>query len=196
VSEGLLSRRRLLAGPALLSALVACSTTPPPRVVTLVPRPTTATQQAYRSSTTVMVKSVELAKYLDRPQIVRYSDTYELELSEFERWGEGMRDMVTRVLVENLAMRLPNSQVFAGSGPLTMRADAAVEVDISRFDADPGGAVILAARWTVQREAKKARLESERISVPAGISTTTQLVAAMSDALGQLGDHIALALAA
>jgi uncharacterized protein len=193
VSGGPLSRRRMLAGSVLAPTLVACSTTPPPRVFTLVPRP--ATQQADRSSPTVMVKSVELAKYLDRPQIVRYSDTYELQLSEFERWGEGMRDMVTRVLVENLAVRLPNSQVFAGSGPLTIHADATVEVDISRFDADPGGAVVLAARWAIQREAKKTRLVWERISVPANAPATPQLVAAMSDALGQLGDRIALALA-
>jgi uncharacterized lipoprotein YmbA len=191
-----LSRRQLLVGSALLPALVACATTPPARVFTLVSRPP-ATPYAGRSPATVIVKSVDLAKYLDRPQIVRYSDTYELQLSEFERWGEGMRDMVIRILVENLAMRLPHSQVLAGSASLTVPADATVEVDISRFDADPSGVVILAARWAVERETQKTpHLQFDRISVAEPTTPTTQLVAAMSDALGQLSDRIAASLTA
>ena len=190
-----LSRRQLLAGSALLPTFVACTTTPPARVFTLVSRPP-ATPDPGRSPGTVIVKSVDLAKYLDRPQIVRYSDTYELQLSEFERWGEGMRDMVSRVLVENLAMRLPHSQVLAGSASLTVPADATVEVDISRFDADPSGVVILAARWAVERETQKTRLQFDRISIPEPTTPTTLLVAAMSDALGQLSDRIALSLTA
>lgn len=143
-----------------------------------------------------MVKSVELAKYLDRPQIVRYADAYELKMDEFERWGEGMRDMVTRVLVENLSMRLPGSQVYAGSGALTLRPDLSVEVEIGRFDADPDNAVILAAQWAVQRENKRSRVKSDRIRIQATSADTAQLVAAMSDALGELADHVALELTA
>src|SRR3954454_1733759 len=133
------SRRRLIAGAALLALAPGCTTTPPPKLFTLAARPGTPTPHSPGS---VMVRTVELAKYLDRPQIVRYGTPYELEVSEFERWGEGMRDMVTRVFVENLSMRLPSSQVFAGSGPLTMRADATVETEINRFEADPDGTVI------------------------------------------------------
>jgi uncharacterized protein len=188
------SRRRLIAGAALLALAPGCAATPPPKLYTLAPRPGTTTPRSPRS---VMVRTVELAKYLDRPQIVRYGTPYELEVSEFERWGEGMRDMVTRVLVENLSMRLPSSQVFAGSGPLTMAADATVETEINRFDADPDGAVVLAARWIVQSERKKAaRLQSERIRVAAASPGTASLVAAMSDALAHLGDRVALELGA
>src|SRR5262249_5696017 len=155
-------------GAALTPFLFACAETAPPRFFTLAARPpaTGSTNPPKRAATTVMVKSVEIAKYLDRPQIVRYADPYELKLFEFERWGEGMRDMVTRVLVENLSMRLPGGQVFAGSGPLSMRADTTVETDISRFDAGPDGAVVLATQWAVQREGKRARLQGKPIRVP------------------------------
>jgi len=182
------SRRQLVVGVVLAPLLADCAQTATPRFFTLAARPPTAATP--RSSKAVMVKSVEIAKYLDRPQIVRYADPYELRLYEFERWGEGMRDMVTRVLVENLSMRLPGGQVFAGSGPLTMRPDTTVEIDIHRFDAGPDGTVILAAQWAVQREGRRARLQDERIQVPTGSPDTVQLVAAMSDALGQLGDRI------
>jgi hypothetical protein len=185
-----LSRRGLVAGAALLVA--GCTTSPPARVYTLAPRPA---RQPVRSSAVVMLRPVELAKYLDRPQIVRYADPYQLSFSEFERWGEGMREMVTRVLIENLSMRLSGGQVYDGSGPLSLRPDATIEVEISRFDADPDGAVILAARWTIQREKQKPRVQADRISVPADASKTPELVAAMSDALGQLGDRMARTLA-
>ena len=186
------SRRRLL-GAALLVVLAGCNTTPPPRLFTLEARPAARENGA---ASVVMVRSVELPHYLDRPEIIRRTSPYELKYSEYERWGEGMRDMVTRILVENLAMRLPKSEVSAGTGPLTLRARATVEVEIVRFDADPDGTVILAARWAVQRDGKGGRLQSERIRVPGTSADTAQLVAAMSDALGQLGDRIALELAA
>jgi uncharacterized lipoprotein YmbA len=192
------SRRQLMIGAGLMPLVAACAETAPPRFFTLAARPpaTGSTSPPRRAATTVMVKSVEIAKYLDRPQIVRYADPYELRLFEFERWGEGMRDMVTRVMVENLSLRLPGGQVFAGSGPLTMHADTTVETEISRFDADPDGTVVLAAQWAVQRDGKRTRLQAKHIRVPTSPSDIAQLVAAMSDALGQLGDQIAFELAA
>jgi uncharacterized lipoprotein YmbA len=187
------SRRGVLAGAALLPVLASCAATPSAKFFTLAPRPAT---QSSRSNTVVMVRSVELPKYLDRPEILRRGGAYDLKFSQYERWGEGMGDMVTRVLVENLSMRMPACQVYAASGPLTLRAGATVELEMSRFDADPDGTVILAARWTVQRDGRTGRLRSERIEARAASPETAQLVSAMSDALGQLGDRIALDLAA
>jgi uncharacterized lipoprotein YmbA len=144
----------------------------------------------------VAVKPVELAKYLDRPQIVRHSNAYELQIADIERWGEETRDMVTRVLIENLSLRLPASQVVGASGSLTIRADVTVEVDISRFDADQSGKVLLDARSAVQRDGRRPSLWSDRITVQPASPSVTDLVAAMSDALGQLSDHIAQVLTA
>jgi uncharacterized lipoprotein YmbA len=180
-------RRLILVTPLLLAAF-GCTSSTPPKLYTIVSRPGA---DGGRAPATVMVRTVEVAKYLDRPQIVRYGAPYELEANEFERWGEGMRDMTTRVLVEDLALRLPRSQVYAGSGPLTITADATVELEITRFDPDPDGAVVLAARWVVQQQRRSPRLRTERIRVAPASKDTDALVAAMSDALAQLGDHIA-----
>jgi len=196
-----LSRRRLITGLGLLAALEGCTTSPNSRFFTLVPQPASAASasasaSAGRSPATVAVKPVELAKYLDRPQIVRHSDAYELQIAGLERWGEEMRDMVTRVLIENLSLRLPASQVVGASGPLTIRADVTVEVDISRFDADQNGKVFLDARSAVQREGRRPSVWSDRITVQPASPSVTDLVAAMSEALGELSDHIAQVLAA
>ncbi len=193
MTRGNLSRRRLMAGLGLLAALEACTTSPNSRFFTLAPQPAAS---AGRSPATVAVKPVELAKYLDRPQIVRHSNAYELQIADLERWGEEMRDMVTRVLIENLSLRLPASQVVGTSGSLTIRADVTVEVDISRFDADQNGKVFLDARSAVQRDGRRPSLWSDRITVQPASPSVADLVAAMSDALGQLSDHIAQVLAA
>jgi uncharacterized lipoprotein YmbA len=194
MTSGDLSRRRLIAGLGLLAAVEACTTSPNSRFFTLAPQPVAAS--AGRSPATVAVKPVELAKYLDRPQIVRHSNAYELQISDLERWGEEMRDMVTRVVIENLSLRLPASQVVGTSGSLTIRADVTVEVDISRFDADQNGKVFLDARSAVQRDGRRPSLWSDRITVQPASPSVPDLVAAMSDALGQLSDRIAQVLTA
>jgi uncharacterized lipoprotein YmbA len=189
------SRRRVVAVLALLPALSACSTTPSPRLFTLAPRAGTPNN---KFSGTISVRRAELAKYLDRPEIVSYSDPYELSMSEYVRWGEGLGDMVTRVLVEDLAQRLPLSRPFAASGPLTLPSpDVTIEINIDRFGPDPSGAVVLAAQWVAHRERRADWIQSERIEVPlASSNDTTAQVAAMSDALGRLADRIASGLAA
>ena len=183
------SRRQVVAVLALLPALAACSTTPPPKLYTLAPRPGTPDS---RFSGTISVKRVELAKYLDRPEMVRYSDPYQLSMSEYVRWGEGLGDMVTRVLVQDLAQRLPRSQTYAASGPLTLPSPAVtIEVNVDKFEPDPSGAVVLVAQWVGRRERGGERLQSEQITVAAGASDATAQVVAMSDALGRLADRIA-----
>src|SRR5260370_4626261 len=139
------SRRHVVAVLALLPALSACAPTPSPRLFTLAPQPGTPDN---RFSGTINVKRAELAKYLDRPEIVRYSDHYQLSMSEYVRWGEGLGDMVTRVLVQDLAHRLPRSQLYAASGPLALPSPAVtVEVNVDKFEPNPSGAVVLLAQW-------------------------------------------------
>jgi uncharacterized lipoprotein YmbA len=195
MTSGNLSRRLLIANLGLLAAFEGCTTSPNARFFTLAPQPAAAAS-AGRPPATVAVKPVELAKYLDRPQIVRHSNAYELQFADIERWGEEMRDMVTRVLIENLSLRLPRSQVVGASGSLTIRADVTVEVDITRFDADENGKVFLDARSAVQRDGRRPSLWSDRITVQPASPSVSDLVAAMSDALGQLSGRIAQVLAA
>jgi uncharacterized lipoprotein YmbA len=190
---GRISHRRFVAGLALAALLDGCGISPTPRLFTMAARPTPSPAQ---SSMKVVVKAVEVGKYLDRPQIVRYSDPYELQIAEMERWGEGMRDMTTRVLIENLSQRLPGSQIVADSSPVSLSADVTVEVDISRFDADQTGEITLDARWAVQRGIKRTIIRQERIRFQPASTSITDLVAGMSDALGQLSDHIAQGIAA
>jgi uncharacterized lipoprotein YmbA len=202
------SRRRVLAALTLMPLVARCKDTPPTRFYTLAPRP--AQGPSPKVAHTIVVQRVEVARYLDRPQIVRYGSPYELSLSEFDNWGEGLGDMATRVLVEDLAERLPDSHVYAASGPLTLpNADETVEVNIMKFEPDAAGAVVLSAQWVIHRKGSSGRYHTQQFQVAAAASGSSggansgggatidsaSQVAAMSDALGQLASQIAKALA-
>ena len=195
MTGGSISRRGMAAGFGLLALVGGCGTSLPPRLFTIAARPAASPAQ---TSMKVVVRAVEVAKYLDRPEIVRYRDAYELQIEELERWGEGMRDMTTRVLIENLSLRLPASEILAESSAVSPTADATVEVDISRFDVDESGRITLNARWAVRRGggAQRASVRQERISIRPPSASVTDLVAAMSDAFAQLSDHIAQGITA
>jgi uncharacterized protein len=192
--RALTSRRQIIIGCGLLLSLAACGTTPPPRLFTLAPRPATPSRSV---NATVAVRRVQMAKYLDRPQIVGYRDPYELQYSEFVVWGENLSDMTTRVLAQNLSERLPQSQVYLGAGSFAdATADITLEASIDRFDPDPAGEVILAAQWAAHREGRPDQIRSEQIRVVPSSKDPTGQVAAMSDALGQLADRIVAGLSA
>ena len=187
--DGALTRRAFLVAVAYSATLTACRSAPA-RTYTLASTPGTARPGA---PVAIVIRDIALPKYLDRPQIVRYGDAYELTLSDFERWGEPLSDMVGRLLVENLSQRLPRSTIYLAASPVAAPADAILDVDITRFEAAASGDVLLEARWAVRDEASDNTRwsQSTRFTATPVTSDTAALVAAMSDALGQLSDAMA-----
>ncbi len=132
-------RRFILLGPIGLLVVGGCGSSPDPVLYTLAAQPGSPQGGGPRA---VMLRDVGLARYLDRPQIVRASDGYLLDVSRGDWWGEPLGRMIGRVLVEELAQRLPGSSVFAELGAITADADATVEVNMQSFAADASGQVI------------------------------------------------------
>ncbi len=185
------SRRGLL-GLALAGAASACAS-PEPAYFTLAAVPGPARRGGPAQ---VELRRPGLAGYLDRPEIVRSNSPYSLRVTGAERWGEPLGDLIARILAEDLNNRLPGSSVFTSAGSITAEADATVEMDIQRFDADPSGQVVLLAQVAVSRGRARASAATRvvRLTVqPAGPGTAS-LVAAMSAALGQLADALAAML--
>ena len=83
--------------------------------------------------------------------------------------------------------------MFTSTGSITAEADATVEMDIQRFDADPSGQVVLLAQVAVSRGRARASAVTRvvRLTVQPSGPGTANLVAAMSTALGQLADALA-----
>jgi len=178
-------RRRVL---RLLALLPAACTSPNPNLYTLAvvrgPMRAGAPQR-------VELRLISLAHYLDRTQIVRSSEDYRLDVLGNDWWGEPLDSMLSRVLVQELSQRLPESAVYAENSGISATPDASVELNVQRMDQDSSGAVLLLAQVAVTRAGRVTQARNLRFSVvPQGVGTTG-LVAAMSAAVGQLADAIA-----
>ena len=126
----------------LLALLASACTSAEPTYYTLAPTPP-ATPAALppKAPRTVELRRPGLAGYLDRPEIVRAGGDYQLRVAGGERWGEPLGDLIGRVAAENLTTRLPGLSVFTQAGGITSEADAVIEIDVQRFDAETGGPV-------------------------------------------------------
>jgi uncharacterized lipoprotein YmbA len=182
-----LSRRATLPAAAWL---VASCASPNPNLYTLEPPPGPVRRGGPR---VIELRSIGLARYLERLQIVRSSENFRLDVSANDWWGEPLDAMIGRTLARALTQRLPGSTVYLENGAISAEPGATVQVNLQRLDQDTRGAVRLVAQFAVLRHGSDTR--GVTIEVPLRGTTTAALVAAMSEAIGQLADRIAAALA-
>lgn len=191
-SEGLGFSGRTLTrrGLVCLLALASCSS-PNPALYTLEAPPGPVRRGGPR---VIEVRNVGLARYLERSQIVRSSENFRLDVLPNDWWGEPLDAMLGRTLVRALTQRLPGGTVFLENGAISTPADATVQVNVQRLDQDTAQAVRLIAQYAVVR--RGAETKGAAIQVPLRGTAPADLVRAMSEAVGQLADQIAAALAA
>jgi uncharacterized lipoprotein YmbA len=190
----LLGRRRLstLVLPLAAGMTAAACSSPDPRYYAIVVRtgPT-----APGGPKVVRVKDIGLASYLDRREIVRSSEGYRLDVMSNDWWGEPLGSMLGRVLVQELSQRLPGSSVYGESGAINADENASVGVNIQRLDADRANMLILIAQVAVDFN-RPRRTAARNFDIKRQMPTpdVPGLVAAISDAVGELADGIAALL--
>src|SRR4029077_19641459 len=91
----------------LAAALAACSS-PSPVLYTIAPVPGAVQSGGPK---VVALQQISMARYLERSQIVRSSENYRLDGIPNDWWGEPLGAMLSRVLIEELGQRLPQSVV-------------------------------------------------------------------------------------
>jgi hypothetical protein len=171
-----------------------CARSAPARfyVLTEIPRSTVAAPAAEPGrGAAVGVGPVSLPGYLDRLQIVTRRGA-QLDVAEYDRWGEPLSEGVPRAIAAYLAALLQTERVavFPWPGPRTIEHQ--VVVDVTRFDGVVGGDVLLEARWRVLgQDRKELVLRSSAVHEATGESGYPALVAAMNRSLGALSREIA-----
>lgn len=183
---------------AMLPVLGGCATAPPSRFYILSPVAADAAASPPGRTAAVGIGPVELPKYLDRPQIAVRSGAHELLYSETHRWAEALQDNVTDVLAENLALLVPTDKVTVFPWGRSTTIDYQVVAEISRFDADANGKVVLSANWILYREGSREVVAQHKstFTEPASDTGYTEIVAAQSRALAALSREIASAIRA
>jgi uncharacterized lipoprotein YmbA len=188
MTEMSLGRRRF-ASLALPLVGAACGSSPNPVYYTVATR----TGPTFPSGPKiVLLKDIGLASYLDRREIVRSSEGYKLDVMSNDWWGEPLGGMLNRVLVVELSQRLPNSTVYGESGAISADHNVTVGVNIQRLDADKAGTLILIAQVAAEfNRPRRMAARNYAISKPRPTQDIPGLVAAISDAVGELADGIA-----
>jgi uncharacterized lipoprotein YmbA len=139
---------------------------------------------------------VSFPPYLDRPEIVHRSGNNELHFAGSHRWAEPLKTSFTRSLAENLSILLPTNRVTLYPWQRSTMYDYQIILDVTRFDADASGTVILSANWEiVQADGKTvSNRQKATYSEPAGSMDYSAIVAAQSRAVGRLSRDIVVAI--
>ena len=183
-----------LAGLVLVMALAACSS-PNPALYTIAP---VAGPEQSAGPKVVLIQQISVERYLERLQIVRSSESFRLDVMSNDWWGEPLGAMLSRVLVDELQQRLPQSVVISEVGAVSAPADATVTLNIQRLDKDASGNLILSAQAGIIFKGRAATpvLRNFRFSVTPDSPRIPGEVAAISTAVGQLADGLAAMLVA
>ena len=191
----------MVVGGVLLCAFGGCAISPPVRFYVLTPLPDMAPLQPQASgvpSLALGIGPVTVPEYLDRSEIIRQASANQLDLAEFDQWAEPLKASVPRVLADNLSRLLHTDAVALIPGPRRALFDYQVVAEVTRFEATLGGSTRLVARWGILNgdgEQEYVRRQST-ITVPVNAPSYDAMVAAMSQALGELSRDIAGALQA
>jgi hypothetical protein len=192
-----ISCRALIFGMTIMTLLMAgCGTSPPAKFYTLTPviapQPTEKVVETEKANL-VAIGPVEIPEYLDRPEIVTRAEQNQLILSEYNLWGGGLKADINRVLIENISSSLAADGIPIITWRGTISEAHRVPVVINRFDGSLNESIVLKARWALlEKEGKTFEYVRDTIiTIPVKGSSYGSVVAAMSEALGELGKEIA-----
>lgn len=142
------------------------------------------------------VTHVIIPDYMDRSKIVTEIQLNEFKIAEFDCWAEAVDRSVTRVVTENLSMRLPGASVLPAPWRGLAKPDLEIHVHLLEFKPQlfRGETLILARYYVTDTCAGEVSQSYEVcITVPIifGPDCYLNIVASMNAALAELSCKIA-----
>lgn len=138
---------------------------------------------------------VSLPGYLQRQQlVVRQSDSVDIKVEDFHRWGEELGLGIARVISAAITTQL--THVGGVAIPLRTGApvDARMQLEIRRFEGVPGGEVTLEAFWTLLQDGTPLR-EGYFLQQSHADNSLASVVRQQSALLNTLGASMAASVA-
>jgi uncharacterized protein len=147
-------RRPALSSVLLVVALGCCAgcsflkpKSDPTKYYVLTALPEAPPAQAARAS--IGVQHISLPDYLVRPELVTRRSSNELQVAEYERWGEPLKDGFERTLRRDLSVLLGDGRVIESPWDAAHPPDLILDVDVRRFERGSDGAAELEAGWSL-----------------------------------------------
>lgn len=143
----------------------------------------------------VAVNRAVIPGYLEKPQIVMLDNTggVELNINEYQRWGEPLSSSVQRITADDLSLLLPNALIKPQNfTPQTYQYYLTIEVN--RMDGIWNKEAVLDVWWTISDPYNKVlKRQKENLSAPLG-KGYDDYVQTQSRLLAELSARIAAAL--
>ena len=154
---------------------------------------TTSQSAGAESCFSMGVGPVKFPAYLDRPQIVTRIGPNELNLAEFDKWAEPLKDSFARTVVENISSLLCEEPIAVCPWRGATSIDYRLAVELIRFDGDLGKEVTLIVLWTIFGKNGRQMLVTKRsiYTEPVKEYTYRALVSAKSRAVAAFSRDVA-----
>jgi uncharacterized lipoprotein YmbA len=138
------------------------------------------------------IGEVQVADYLEKPEMVTRLAPTHLQVHENDRWAGSLADSIQRVLQQNLSALLPRHTVLSYPWEEPATDNYRLYVSIDRFDGDANGTVTLAGHWSLANQADSKVVTGEKFRyVERGAPGTAGVVATQSALLERLSRRIA-----
>lgn len=136
---------------------------------------------------------VNLADYLQKPQIAIRTNTSQIIFSEFDRWASDLRGLIINSLRYDLGNQLNTDNVFEYPWRKSDQVDYAIQLDIHRFDAsfDESSAYI-EAKMVLTSSQGQSIARAFAITESLSSNTYAAVVSAERRLLQQLAKQIAV----
>ncbi len=116
------------------------------------------------AGSSIGVGPVQIAQFLQRPQIVTHAGGTQLRTDPNARWGEPLEQGIQRVLLQNLAA-LTGAQTRNFPWRQNATPDYALRVDVIDLDQLPNGEAVMEVNWLLEdlRTAQVIATQQQRI---------------------------------
>lgn len=161
----------------------------------LEPEQDISAQHSIGENRIIGVGPVTLPAWLDRQEIVTRGEAHELVLHDKARWGSSLKENISMVIVENLGQILDSDAVTPYPGRHPVPFTDQVVIDIRRLDGDIDKNIHLSAQWQWYKKGRLIKLGHKQVVLKTDDTNINQLVRLQSQALYQLSQSIAEALA-
>lgn len=140
----------------------------------------------------IVVGPVDLAEYIDRPNLIVENHPRDFQAAADHRWAGDLESQIAELTASNLGRRLKTGNVHRYPSPGNTRADYQVSLSIRQFHGGADGYAVIEATWQVRALPERRLLATHSFSdrqalakdgYPALIEAQSKLLARLADAI-------------
>jgi len=152
-------------------------------------------QSSIKKHKVIAISDVQVADYLDKPQVITRVDKGELKLNEFDRWVGDIGKNIQQVLNKDISSKLPRYTILSKPLQEPIDEDYTLYVSIDRFDGDINGMVVLSGHWSLVDAQDRTLLKGKKFNyITHTQNDIASIVNAQSKLLSRLATNIAYSI--